>query len=324
MPKEHLYWIDWMKVIGIYFIILGHLFPIGNEYIYVFSVPVFFIISGYLSYEEKDWKVFFVKLWKNLILPLIIFCFILHLAKIAESLLLGQFRPDSIPKHILNCLMGMQGNKDAAGGLDVCWFIYTLIICKLLQQLIGQRVLLQGLVILGCFGVALWYNSLDIHLYSAIIDTSLAYPLYSFGGGVTLNRIERLKRPVLLLGLILSVGLVFLIGFYNGGAKMYDASYGKNIILFLIGSLAGTYAIYVISVLIQNVRPSFLSIISSGTIIILGLHPLFIRVSRALLEPYKSFIVDYSVALLILCAFVPIIILSKKYFPVLLGTRTSK
>ena len=43
MLKEHLYWIDWMKVIGIYFIVLGHLFPIGNEYIYVFSVSLFLL-----------------------------------------------------------------------------------------------------------------------------------------------------------------------------------------------------------------------------------------------------------------------------------------
>jgi surface polysaccharide O-acyltransferase-like enzyme len=33
MDKERIIWIDRMKVIGMYFIIAGHLFPIGYTYI---------------------------------------------------------------------------------------------------------------------------------------------------------------------------------------------------------------------------------------------------------------------------------------------------
>lgn len=32
MAKQRLYWIDWMKAIGMFFIIAGHIFLIGNEY----------------------------------------------------------------------------------------------------------------------------------------------------------------------------------------------------------------------------------------------------------------------------------------------------
>lgn len=72
MSKERLYWIDWMKAIGMYFIIAGHIFPVGNEYIYVFSVPLFFMMSGFLGHREDDVRVFWSKLWRNLILPCII------------------------------------------------------------------------------------------------------------------------------------------------------------------------------------------------------------------------------------------------------------
>lgn len=124
--------------------------------------------------------------------------------------------------------------------------------------------------------------------------------------------------------LFLCIGLVFLVGYYNGGAKMYDALYGKNIVLFFMGSLAGTVAIYIFSVLIQNKRPKFLGVISMGNIIILGLHPLFIRAYSIFIEPYKSVVLDYSVALFIVLAFVPIIILSKRFFPIMLGSRAHK
>lgn len=32
MVKEHYYWIDWMKVFGMYFIVAGHFF-IGHEFV---------------------------------------------------------------------------------------------------------------------------------------------------------------------------------------------------------------------------------------------------------------------------------------------------
>ena len=42
MPiKARLNWIDWMKVFGMYFIVLGHLFSVGMVYVYV-SVCLYF------------------------------------------------------------------------------------------------------------------------------------------------------------------------------------------------------------------------------------------------------------------------------------------
>ncbi len=42
-------WIDWMKALGIYLVILGHFFSVGEEFIYVFHVPLFFLVAGLLS-----------------------------------------------------------------------------------------------------------------------------------------------------------------------------------------------------------------------------------------------------------------------------------
>lgn len=46
-------WIDWMKAWGMYFIVLGHFFSIGSAYVYVFNVPLFFIVSGFLYKYDK-------------------------------------------------------------------------------------------------------------------------------------------------------------------------------------------------------------------------------------------------------------------------------
>ena len=183
MAKQRLYWIDWMKAIGMYFIIAGHIFPIGNEYVYVFSVPLFFMMSGFLGHREDDVRLFWKKLWRNLILPCIIMCFILHLENISAGLRLGKFEWESIPRHILNCLEGFQGYQRPAGGLGVCWFIYTLVICKILQQFTSKNTIVHIIVLVVCIAGSIWYNMRDLHLYNAIANTSLAYPMYALGGG---------------------------------------------------------------------------------------------------------------------------------------------
>lgn len=50
MAKVRFYWVDWMKVIGMFLIIWGHLFPKHScDFIYSFNVPLFFCISGFLE-----------------------------------------------------------------------------------------------------------------------------------------------------------------------------------------------------------------------------------------------------------------------------------
>lgn len=176
LSNQRYYWIDWMKAIGMYFIIAGHIFPIGNAYIYVFSVPLFFMMSGFLGHREDDVRLFWKKLWKNLILPCIIICFILHLENISAGLRLGKFEWESIPRHIVNCLEGFQGYQRPAGGLGVCWFIYTLVICKILQQFTSKNIIVHVAVLVACIVGSIWYNVRDLHLYNAIANTTLAYP----------------------------------------------------------------------------------------------------------------------------------------------------
>lgn len=50
MTKDRKPWIDWMKVIRMFFIVWGHCGPDHSaSFIWAFSVPLFFCLSGYLS-----------------------------------------------------------------------------------------------------------------------------------------------------------------------------------------------------------------------------------------------------------------------------------
>lgn len=124
------------------------------------------------------------------------------------------------------------------------------------------------------------------------------------------------------MGFIVGVAIVIGVGWYNGAPWMFDATYGRNIILFFIGGIAGTVDVFMVSYLLRNVKSRVIDTISMGTILILGLHPIFIRAYHLLPEVYQTVYMDYFAALVILFTFIPIIYLSKRYFPVILGSRS--
>lgn len=70
--SERLIWIDWLKVLGMYLIVVGHMFSPGNEFVYVFSVPLFFISSGFLTKREDSLRAFGKKNYARLVEPAVL------------------------------------------------------------------------------------------------------------------------------------------------------------------------------------------------------------------------------------------------------------
>ena len=70
-------WLDCVKAIGMILVYIGHChIPGVNKYIYLFHMPLFFIISGYLWNIEKNksmnFKTFFQKKFKSYIIPYVL------------------------------------------------------------------------------------------------------------------------------------------------------------------------------------------------------------------------------------------------------------
>ena len=57
--SERYTWIDCIKGIGIFLVVLGHIYKDNyiGQWIYSFHMPLFFMLSGYLMYTKSvDWK----------------------------------------------------------------------------------------------------------------------------------------------------------------------------------------------------------------------------------------------------------------------------
>ena len=310
-----------MKSIGIYFIVLGHFFSHGWALVYVFNVPLFFIISGFLSKKEDDSSLFWKKLWYNLVVPMFIISFLNFLYDYKSfvfvnsiSELIYFFR--LIKGFVFNFLIGMHNV------LSTCWFVYTLIVIKIIYHYCNSNKANIYFSILFLF-LAYLSNKYQLrsYLYSAssIVNVFTAYPFFIIGVYLrckknVINNFNNKNHLLLLFSL--SIAIVFLCGKYNEPVKMYICGYGSNIFYFIVGGISGTAAVFSISKLLGSC-PKYMITISTGTILILGFHWDIIGVVR-LFFPDPS-LLDFFLAALIVCVFLPFISFFEIYFPLIIG-----
>lgn len=331
MIQQRKIWVDWAKVLGMYAIIYGHCFPeTMSNFIYAFNVPVFFIISGYLCKKEQDFSTCWNKTLHNLIIPYYILAFIKVAGAIFKHLDDGQWIWST-----LAVLGGFHTLNDAAGCSNL-WFVYSLIIIKLVYQTAGKKTNL--LLCILCIAGAWMYNQyLNIELRWAVADCMLAFPFFLLGRYISQN--EYLKKTCsqlchlswggkwMLAGFTLFLFVAtYFIGEQNGQAKMYMNLYGYSLIWFAIAAITGSAAVIGISFLMDKADCKFVRVISSGTIVILVfhrelLHPMLKWISQQNFDAITSDALMALSAVIVLAAFYPLILIVKRVFPIVLGRR---
>jgi len=313
-------WIDWMKAIGMYFIVLGHFFTYGYKYIYVFSVPVFFLISGFLCKKETDFKLFWMKLWYNLMVPMLIICFLYFIFNSISVSVSHAFSFTRIKFYFVYSLLGFQSS------LGTLWFVYTLTLLKIIYQFSSNRMTSVFILAVSLVGAYLFNNTNCIHNHSllhnpnAISNVLVAYPFFIFGAFLRkfkgiMNNYNHL--PSQIIGFFICVLIIVICGYYNSEVWMHKVGYGNNIPLFLIGGIAGSTAIFLVSKVFSFHNVKSVLLISKGTIIILGFHVYLIWFVRGFLT--EPSIMDFILSLLILIVFIPLIRLSERYCPLIIG-----
>lgn len=331
--SKHLYWIDWMKTIGITLIVFGHFASPHHVYAYVFSVPLFFLISGFLSKREESHTLFGKKIWHNLIVPMLIICTINYLYVCARHFIspLDGVCPDNPLIFVAKLLLGI--NKSVTN----LWFVYTLVILKIILQYLPKR-WLHCMLLAVCLTTAFCINEYKLTLFGislyytpcAITSMFASYPFFLVGywlrdyrEACNNYRAHSLSGYIFLIACAL---IVLYCGHNRSVVCLYICRYGDNIILFLLGGLAGSACVYIISKIIAQVSSakvqSFCSLISQGTILILGFHMLIEDELKIL--GYTSFFESCAFSILIVLLFVPIIMLCKKYAPVIMGKYRAK
>lgn len=315
---SRLEWIDWMKAIGIYLIVLGHFYSFGEKFIYAFHVPLFFLISGFLCRKECEQSIFWKKLWFNLAVPMLIIAAVNFVYASILQLKDGAFEYKTFYWFVRNVLFGM------VSGFDTLWFVYSLILLKIIFQYCHSRVLFYSLIVV-MLALAYMYNNFDLSAFpfylnepNAIINVCMAYPFFALGILVhdykaILNGWNH-KTMLVIMG-VCGFLLVSICCYFNGSVGLYRCNYGGNMPLCLLGGIFGTMMIWAFSKLLGHAS-KYVVIISRGTIIILGFHKIIIDLVRVF---FPASYADVVFAIIIVILFLPVILWTERFFPLMAG-----
>lgn len=318
-------WVDWMKALGMLAIIWGHCFPDGmTAFVYAFNVPVFFVISGYLTRPEPTFGQCFQKTLHNLIIPYFILAFIKAADFIFQHLTDGQWLWS-----LVAIVSGFHTLNDATGCNNL-WFVYTLILIKFVYQLLPHRRLLLSLLAL----MGTWlYGQTQLDWAWGITNMLPALPFFMLGNALRESHRFAVLTEKMCRGswtnLLLAAGcaaLVYAVSLYNGPAYLYQAHYGANMWLFVIASVAGCAMVWLLSTALDRCDWRAVSITSAGTIVTLVFHRELLHEPLKLIRDSHLDIVTANLAwfflsVLVLLAFIPIILIVKRLFPIVLGRR---
>lgn len=330
--KQHKVWVDWLKALAMLTIVWGHCFPQGgiDSFLYAFNVPVFFWASGYLAHPEKDFRTCWQKCWHNLLVPYLILALLKTLGPIIKHITDGQF---------IYSLIGIAGGFHTFNGMTGCnnlWFVYTLILVKLIYQPISQKPKMLLLVTLLAIGGALVYNHLQLKWTWAVSNVMLAWPFFMLGNLCSqapslrfeqfVERIQKQHPLTIFIGFIILATATYQTGLLNSCAYLFQNCYGNNFIIFLCGALLGIGMMLLLSNLLNKNDLKVTKIISTGSIVILVfhrelLHPMLKFIGKQDLNLLQENLAIFIAALITTLAFVPVILLLKRYFPIILGTR---
>jgi len=97
-------WIDTIKGIGILTVVVGHIFPDAvTRYLFLFHMPLFFFIGGFLFKPSPDWKEYLSKKAFHLLVPYVAFLCLIYVPYELKEIIAGR---ETFVKGIMRPFLG--------------------------------------------------------------------------------------------------------------------------------------------------------------------------------------------------------------------------
>ncbi len=212
-------WVDTLKGIGIMCVVAGHLWPRSSPYVHLFHMPLFFLVSGWVS---REWK--FLPLVRSRAFRLLVpYCSYLVLFTVIQ--VLDQIRRVSTPSSAgIGALLLSSGRTALSGGralqgwFDVFWFVPVLFGAQVMVWAISVRKPRTNGLITVTTLVVLYTLSLLAGHFLRPLQPPLALDVVPMAGFfILVGRVAQTGKPWgnswLLGGVLLAVVCLGFVGF---------------------------------------------------------------------------------------------------------------
>jgi len=334
--KERINWIDWAKALAACTVVFCHL-PQSQEWFYfrylqAVIIVIFFFISGYLKKDRGSDKENWIKYWYGLIIPYILYNAILYPYWLLKYYLTHGAMPDlfAAMRPIIGTLL-LQHESSFAEPLDgPLWYLPAILIMHMIIDLCRKARHQHLIMIMLCI-VSVFLYAANKYWYFAPSLTPMGVmrnlPYYYLGyvmGQRHLFRGINIKHD--LMGCMVCITLSILLFAWHLQAY-YSGLHLLHIILFYPVNIGFLFGVLYACKLLDSYKSSIITNLSLGTLVIIGLHIVLVTTVNFILERALGIngTICYQwyealpIAIVIVALLYPIILLCKRYFPLLYG-----
>ena len=310
--NKRLAYIDVSKSICIFLMIIGHW--TNNEilltYIYSFHMPALFVISGIL-YKPRRWY----KTIISLAVPVFFFSFVnLVLLLFIKKLPLESLLTKDTFFRFFHYRYGMETGTLFCGD----WFIWALLALRFLGgdipflKFFSKYYIYLALIAIGYMTFESYLINVDVLFHGWFIGKMVpCMPFFCLGFYLKEASWNPTKFTIKLVVFLLILSIF--IPIINGKCGILETQYGLSYILFAINAIAASLLLLSFSNCISS--SCFFTVISKGTLLILGLHMPIMELLDRICPDYLDFLIPIFV---LLVCYYPIVLFDR-WCPLLLG-----
>jgi len=182
--RRNIEWVNTLKTIGIFAVILGHLSSPLSIFIFSWHMPLFFILAGFFIKDELSFEEVFIKDFKRLMIPYFIFAIIGLCVEVIKRILLHRDSLNYVYE-LQSIFLGMDMRSLNHHYGFVLWFLPTLFFARLIVygfQKKAFNIVFQFILVLILFYISFYLElpfAID-NAFNASLWVFLGFIFYKF------------------------------------------------------------------------------------------------------------------------------------------------
>lgn len=287
LMTRRLEWLDMAKGIGILLVVFAHCMNVDEmpfQLIFVFHMPMFFILSGYTFNEKLGFKSIIAKKFRTLVIPYCAF----FLVGLTFTLIIPTWRESLTWSGLKNDLI--YACPDTVHNSSI-WFLICLFWVQTLYWIIYKYMeKIRTLACLFLYFLGVLYSRkrhsfMDSSRLPLCLDVLLAATIF-FDIGYTIKRYRIIEHTMNYMSKCLFFLATGIAGLYlcykeNGYVNLHALSF-NNPLLYILGGICGTTAVIAISCALELMNHNLkikrmLLFYGRNSLLVLGFQSMLIR-----------------------------------------------